>query len=442
MNVILEGPEAVGKTTLAEKLRDKYKMTIHHSTSKTRNDLGYHLDLLDYRKDTVFDRFHVGETVYPVVYKRDPQIADNEFEIIEKRIIDNNDMFIIFYTSDLSIVNERLTARGEDSFIPLMELQNDLFRDYADSFEKKYNYKNFYAIDIAKPNAYDELDKWIEVHYGKTTPNIAYRQLANDLLDYGHPIDSANPRGTTKEICNYMFTIDDISGNECITLESGKTNLTYVAAELLWYWSSRNDLDFITKFSKFWEKVSDDHVTANSAYGYILQKKHGFNQIETIIDLLKKDPTSRRAVININVPNPNVATTKDEMCTICLNYQIRDGVLHSTCVMRSNDYNFGLRNDIAYFIYLQKYIADRLFVGYGSYTHIAFSMHMYDRDFEFTKKIAYGTLETSKDRLDIPKLINNRKQIIKWIDDHELKTKDEKDEFEALLRKKNIIYTI
>lgn len=51
-----------------------------------------------------------------------------------------------------------------------------------------------------------------------------------------------------------------------------------------------------------WNKLSDDGITANSAYGYILQKKHGFNQIEKIIELLKVDPYSRRAVMNINVP--------------------------------------------------------------------------------------------------------------------------------------------
>ena len=67
MNVILEGLDAAGKTTLAEKLRDKFGMSILHSTSKTRNDFHYHIDLLDYRTNTVFDRFHVGEYVYPVI---------------------------------------------------------------------------------------------------------------------------------------------------------------------------------------------------------------------------------------------------------------------------------------------------------------------------------------------------------------------------------------
>ena len=437
MNVILEGLDAAGKTTLAEKLRDKFGMKILHSTAETRNDLYYHLDLLDYQTNTVFDRFHVGEYVYPKVYGRKAKMNAKELEEVERRIIDNNDLFIIFITSKMDIINERLIARGEEDYLAEMADQNKWFRKYARKFEK-YNYKNFYVIDVAKKGCYDKLDAWIDEHFGKITPNVAYKKLANDLLDYGHPIPSSNPRGTTKELTDYSFTIDDIEGNECITLATGGTNLTYVAAEILWYWSSRNDLEFINKFSSFWNKVTDDGKTANSAYGYILQQKHGFNQIETIIDLLKHDPYSRRAVLNINVPNPNVKTTHDEMCTICLNYQIRDNVLDCNCVMRSNDFNFGLRNDIAYFIYLQKYIADQLGVGYGSYTHIAFSMHMYDRDFKFTKKVAYGTMETLPERLDVRKLIENKDSLINWIDNKFTS----KEDFTKILKDMNIIYTI
>lgn len=437
MNVILEGLDAAGKTTLAEKIRDKWGFSILHSTASTRNDLHYHLDLLDYRSNTVFDRFHVGEYVYPKVYNRKAKMNNKELEEVERRIIDNNDIFIIFITSKMQVINERLIARGEEEFLAEMNEQNKWFKKYAKKFSK-YNYKNFYVIDVAKKGCYDKLDEWLADHINKVTPNIAYRKLANDLLDYGKPIDSANPRGATYELHNYSFTIDDITGNECVTLKNGGTNLTYVAAEILWYWSSRNDLDFITKFSKFWNKVTDDGKTANSAYGYILQEKHGFNQIETIIDLLKKDPNSRRAILNINVPNPDVATTKDEMCTICINYQIRNGKLHCTNTMRSNDFNFGLRNDLSYFIYLQKYIADRLGVEYGTYTHYAFSMHMYSRDIKFAKNVAYGTMETSNERIDIAKLIENKDVLINWVDNKFTN----KEDFTQILKDMNIIHEV
>lgn len=437
MNIILEGPDATGKTTLAEKLQKKYGMSILHSTSRTRNDLFYHIDLLDYRENTVFDRFHLGETIYPIIYNRPGKLTEAEALAIDKRLIDNNDILIVFTTSDMEIINERLRARGEDKYIPEMEQQNELFTAAANKFAE-HDYKNFYVIDIAKPGAYDELDAWIDERMQtNVTTNIAYRKLCNDLLDKGHIMETRNIRGNTMELCNYTMTITDLYC-EYVSLETGGTNLTYLAAELLWYWSARNDLDFISKFSNIWAKVSDDGVTANSAYGYILQKKHNFNQIETIIDLLKADPYSRRAVLNINVPNENVKDTKDEMCTICLNYQIRNGKLHCTCVMRSNDANFGLRNDLGYFIYLQKYIAKRLGVPAGTYTHFAMSIHFYDRDFDFIKKVAYGTMETSKQRLNIEKLIENKDVLCDWIDN----SFTNREDFTKMLLDKDIIYNV
>ena len=437
MNIILEGPDAVGKTTLAEKLRDKYGMTIHHSTSKTRNDLYYHIDLLDYRNNTVFDRFNVGEVVYPQIYDRPSKLTEEEYDAINRRIIDNNDLFIIFTTSNMEIINKRLLERGEDDYLPEMDQQNKLFTEEANKFNTKYNYKNFYIVDIAEEDAYDKLDKWIDEHYGKITPNIAYRKLANDLLDYGHPMDTRNPRGHTKELCNYSFIIDDLD-TEYVTLATCNTSLTYLAAELLWYWSARNDLEFINKFSTFWNKVTDDGITANSAYGYILQEKHGFNQIEKIIELLTVDPCSRRAVMNINVPNENVINTKDEMCTICLNYQIRDNKLHSSCTMRSNDISFGTKYDLGFVLSLQKYIAKRLNVEVGTYTHYAFSIHFYDRDFNFAKNVAYGTMETTNERLNIELLLDNREKLVDWVDN----SFTSREDFTNMLRDLNIIYSV
>ena len=417
MNIILSGPDGCGKTTLCKKLQKKYDMQIIHSTSHTSNTLEYHLNLIDYHDNTLFDRWSAGEMIFPKLYNRQAKLTEDEFYKTLRRVIDNNDMYIMFVCSNSNILKDRLLSRGENNFIDEVESQCKLYNELALKMKSFFkNYKNFYIIDIAKENAYEDLDNWIDINFGKTTINVAYRKLAKDLVELGKPINSNNPRGSTKELCNYEFVIDDIDTNECVTLSTCNTNLTYIAAELLWYWSSRNDIEFITKFSSFWNKVTDDGKTANSAYGYILQEKHGFNQIEKIIDLLKKDPNSRRAVLNINVPNERVIETRDEMCTICLNYQIRDNKLHCTCVMRSNDFNFGTRNDLPFFIYLQKYIANRLELEYGSYTHYAFSMHMYDRDFEFAKNIAYGTMNTINQRLNIEKLIEYKDDLCNWID--------------------------
>lgn len=433
MNIVCSGMDGVGKTTLANKLVKKYGMDVIHSTAKTRNDLAYHLDLIDYHDNTFFDRFHTGEIIFPYIYGREPKITHEEFDIITQRIIDNNDLYIIMYCSDPEIIKSRLEARGEDTAWEI-EAQSKYYGEAVERV-KKFNYKNFYACDIAEDGAYDRLDAWIDEHMNKKTVNVAYRQLLRDILDKGHVMETRNIRGGTLELCNHMFTVDDLDC-EYVSLKTGKSDLNYLAAEILWYWEARNDLDFIGKFAQLWGKLSDDGKTSNSAYGYILQKKHDFNQIEKIIELLTVDPYSRRAVLNINVPNENVIDTKDEMCTIALVYQIREGKLHCTTMMRSNDVRFGLRNDFGYFIYLQKYIAKRLGVPVGTYNHFCTSIHIYDRDMKWAKDCAYGTMEVADEKLNIDKLIENKEELINWVDNNFTS----KEDWGKLLREKSIIY--
>ena len=190
--------------------------------------------------------------------------------------------------------------------------------------------------------------------------------------------------GNTKEMNNVRIMLNDINQN--IVSVRG-ISPSYLFGEWLWYFTGRNDVEFISQYGSMWKRLSDDGKTNNSAYGYIMQKKFGFNQVEKIIELLTEDPSSRRAVININIPNPNVITTKDEPCTIALQFMIRDNKLHCTAIMRSNDIWLGFPYDVAFFTELQKYIADQLHVLYGSYTHFVVSMHVYDRNFEDIEKI-------------------------------------------------------
>ena len=434
MNIILEGPDAVGKTTFAELLRDNYNMEIVHFPSATCQE---HLDAL-YKDNTIFDRFHIGELVYPEIYGREPKLDFDEANYkIMRAIVDNNDILIIYITSDLEILRQRLIERGEYNYLDEIEQQNELFKKYAYIFSA-WEYENMYVIDIAQEGAYDRLTEWVKSRLGKTNINVAYKNVCRDLLEKGKLISGgATTRGDYYELTNYMFTIDDIN-NDVVNLKTRNISLNYITGELLWYWSGRNDLEFINHFSKFWNKISDDGVTSNSAYGYILQKKHGFNQIETIIDLLKQDPTSRRAVVNFNVPNKDVATTKDEICTVCLHFRIEDDKLNCTCVMRSNDVVFGLTYDLSFFILLQKYVALKLGVGFGSYTHIAFSMHVYERDWDLVNKIAYGNMRTIDESIDLMKLIFNNDLIVKYIT-HVDNEWESREKFNEMLREDGII---
>lgn len=232
-----------------------------------------------------------------------------------------------------------------------------------------------------------------------------YKNLCKNLIDFGEEV------GDTLEFRNVQFNIHDIKENIV-----GIRNLSasYLFGEWLWYFSGINDVSFISAFGSMWKRLSDDGITSNSAYGYIMKQKFGFDQIEKVIELLKKDPNSRRAVINLNTPNEKVIETKDEPCTIALDFYIRDNKLNCTCMMRSNDIWFGLPYDAAFFMELQKYIADQLGVEYGIYTHFAVSLHAYIKDLDKIRSV----VENPKQILikyDREKFLENKDLISKII---------------------------
>lgn len=220
---------------------------------------------------------------------------------------------------------------------------------------------------------------------------LEINQLFKDLA---LKLNDAPEVNGTKELLNEKFVLNDLDNN-VLTLSCRHKAMIYAIGELVWYWSGRNDVEFIDHFSKFWKEITDDGKTANSAYGYIIKYKHGFDQLECVIDELRRNPNSRRAVININTPDKHRMVTRDTQCTMFLHYYIRNNKLCSTVCMRSNDFIKGLTFDIVYFTELQKYVAHRLGLECGTYTHFDTSLHVYERDYELLNRIINDETEVN-----------------------------------------------
>lgn len=179
------------------------------------------------------------------------------------------------------------------------------------------------------------------------------------------------------EIINAVTVITD-PRQGFVKSKERNLSIKYAVGELLWYLSGSNKLEDISPYSSAWKNLSDDGNTVNSAYGHRIFNKFGFNQWEHVTKLLQKDPLSRQAIIHIK--EPNNAPTKDLPCTICIQYLIRDNKLHSTVYMRSNDIWLGFPYDVFTFTSLQVLMAMELGVPVGEYTHIAGSLHLYERN--------------------------------------------------------------
>lgn len=233
--------------------------------------------------------------------------------------------------------------------------------------------------------------------------NDIYRQLCGKIAVQGQEVAG------TKELLNSGFTLLDITDN-VPTARTGYS-IAYMLGELTWYFTGREDVEFISKFSSFWKRISDDGVTNRSAYGAIVFNRYGFDQVAQVVDTLKRNPYSRRAIINFNVPNPKRFETRDEICTIALVFELREGKLDCAGIMRSNDVWLGTPYDVVFFTELQKHIANELGVGYGKYTHFAVSLHAYAKDADRVREVWAVERVAPRFKLDIEKFLAHASEV-------------------------------
>ena len=106
---------------------------------------------------------------------------------------------------------------------------------------------------------------------------------------------------------------------------------------------------------------------------------HSINQVGFVIDELRRNPYSRRAVIVIRDVDVD-AGNDDPACLQHIQYFVRDNKLHCKLLFRSNDACKATFMNAFALIMLQKRIADELGYEMGSYTHRANSFHCYESD--------------------------------------------------------------
>lgn len=186
--------------------------------------------------------------------------------------------------------------------------------------------------------------------------------------------------------------------------ENRKFNYKYFAGELAWYLMKDRDIDYISQFSGFWKNITNPGTNEiNSNYGSLI-----FNeQLEWVIDSLKADKNTRQAIAFLNQPKFQFEGNKDFVCTMYLNFFIRNNELHMKVQMRSNDIFYGLTFDAPFFSFVYQHVLAELQntyreLGYGIYYHCADNIHFYERHFELADKIlAEPNINEDLDRIKV-----------------------------------------
>lgn len=196
-----------------------------------------------------------------------------------------------------------------------------------------------------------------------------YLEVIDDVLRTG--IHSA-PRGIEIiEKLGYQFILTNPQ-NCLTTLAERKLNYKFAIIEKFEYVSGVSSAERIFHYNKNYMnyvKVISDEVVG--AYGPRLQRQYKY-----VYNLLKVDPDTRQAIININ--NEKDKDGSGAMpCTISLQFLNRGGRLHLIATMRSNDVYYGLPYDVNGFCFIQQMMASWLGLKLGDYIHQAGSMHIY-----------------------------------------------------------------
>lgn len=214
--------------------------------------------------------------------------------------------------------------------------------------------------------------------------NFQVKRLLNEIEVMGY--ESA-PRGQkVREIPLQTLRIDPRF--PIMDFEGRPFNWKYFMGEMAWYLVRDNHVDFINNFSSFWNGLTDPGGTVNSNYGKLLFGE----QLQWALDSLKADPSTRQAVAFVNQPRFQYKGNRDFVCTMYLNFWIRDNRLNMKVQMRSNDIFYGLTYDAPFFAFVLQSMWYWLRETYpnlelGTYYHCADNIHYYERHFELAEWI-------------------------------------------------------
>ncbi len=187
--------------------------------------------------------------------------------------------------------------------------------------------------------------------------------------------------------------------------------------EALWMLAGRNDVAPLTYYNARMKEFSDDGETFWGAYGHRWRRHFGYDQLDDIVEELRRNPNSRRCVLQMwdaarvhcrpgggdkdwDLRRASIGGV-DVPCNTQAYFSLRkdpqtegevaeqgenDWQLDMTVCNRSNDMIWGaLGANVVHFSILQEYLAARIGVEVGRYTQFTNNLHVYTERWEPTK---------------------------------------------------------
>lgn len=215
---------------------------------------------------------------------------------------------------------------------------------------------------------------------GKTVAEV-WPKLLHAIMRFGELKNSNHTSGQQRELLNVTSVITD---------EDPK-NMSFAP----YFEFTKEHFDIYKDQVMTAERLESLSYT----YGMRMRDYHGINQIEEMIEKLKKEPWTRQALASLWDVQKDHQSAHPPCLTI-VHALIKYDKLFLVCYLRSNDIFRAWPENALAFRLLQKEIADAVGVAIGPLTTIADSAHIYQENFSRAQEIIdewYPTLACEQD---------------------------------------------
>ena len=206
-----------------------------------------------------------------------------------------------------------------------------------------------------------------------------YLDLLRHIRERG--AEKSDRTGTgTKSVFGYQMRFDLAQGFPLLTTK--KLHLKSIVYELLWFLQGDTNVRYLKEHGvSIWDEWADERGELGPIYGKQWRAWPGpdgrpIDQISRTIDLIRRNPDSRRIVVNAW----NVGELEQMSLTPChalFQFWVGDGKLSCQLYQRSADMFLGVPFNIASYALLTRMVADQVGLAPGDFIWVGGDCHVY-----------------------------------------------------------------
>ncbi|WP_380873416.1 thymidylate synthase [Sphingomonas sp. DBB INV C78] len=232
-----------------------------------------------------------------------------------------------------------------------------------------------------------------------------YLALIRRILDEG--VEQADRTGVgTLSVFGHQMRWDLSKGFPLVTTK--KLHLRSIIIELLWFLRGDTNIGWLKdRKVRIWDEWADEKGDLGPVYGKQWRDWEGpggvhVDQIALLIDLINRDPASRRQIVTAWNPadQPKMALAP---CHCLFQTHVANGRLSLQLYQRSCDIFLGVPFNIASYALLTHMLAQQCGLEVGDFVWTGGDCHLYSNHLEQARE------QLTRDPKPLPKLVINRR---------------------------------